>query len=84
MMLLTMSNKQGQYYAPHYVTMSPLCRAGIESVFNLQQPGEHKNCGPGLEESSGFTYLPEHLMSQGGVCIGCDYYFRLCLAAMTM
>ena len=44
-------------------------RAGIESVFNLQQPGEHKNCGPGLEESSGFTYQPEHLMSQGGVCV---------------
>ncbi|XP_065901024.1 uncharacterized protein [Dysidea avara] len=40
-------------------------QAGIESVFNLQQPGEHKNCGPGLEESSGFTYQPEHLMSQG-------------------
>ena len=29
-------------------------RVGIQSVFNLQQPGEHKNCGPGIEESSGF------------------------------
>ena len=38
---------------------------GIQSVFNLQQPGEHKNCGPGIEESSGFSYLPEDLMSEG-------------------
>ena len=37
-------------------------RVGIQSVFNLQQPGEHKNYEPGLEESS---YLPENLMSEG-------------------
>ena len=38
---------------------------GIQSVFNLQQPGEHKNCGAGLEESSDFSYLPEDLISDG-------------------
>ena len=41
------------------------CRAGIQSVFNLQQAGEHKNCGPGIEESSGFSYRPDDLMSEG-------------------
>ena len=30
-------------------------------MFNLQTPGEHAQCGPGLE-SSGFTYNPEELM----------------------
>ena len=42
-----------------------LCSAGIGTVINLQLPGEHAKCGPGLE-SSGFTYQPEELMRHGG------------------
>jgi hypothetical protein len=36
-------------------------RWGITAVINLQHPGEHANCGFGLE-SSGFTYNPEDFM----------------------
>lgn len=42
-------------------------RNGINAVINLQTPGEHAHCGPGLEES-GFTYIPEYLMKN-------DIYF---------
>ncbi|XP_014663674.1 PREDICTED: protein tyrosine phosphatase domain-containing protein 1-like, partial [Priapulus caudatus] len=36
-------------------------RHGINSVINLQKPGEHNSCGNSLEES-GFTYDPQVFM----------------------
>ena len=39
-------------------------RAGITSVFNVQQRGEHPHCGPGLDPSSGFTYPTELFMQR--------------------
>jgi len=37
-------------------------RNNICSIINLQRPGEHASCGPGLEKDSLFTYLPQHFM----------------------
>lgn len=31
----------------------------IGAVFNLQSFGEHMSCGDGIEQTSGFSYLPE-------------------------
>ncbi|CAJ0928589.1 unnamed protein product, partial [Mesorhabditis belari] len=39
-------------------------RAGIRAVLNLEEPGEHAQCGPGLLPS-GFTYEPEWFMKAG-------------------
>ncbi|KPM02936.1 tyrosine phosphatase domain-containing 1-like protein [Sarcoptes scabiei] len=38
------------------------------TLINLQEPGEHSNCGPPLEESSGFSYEPKIFMDN-------DIYF---------
>lgn len=40
-------------------------RAGVTAVFNLTEAGEHPCCGHGLEQSSGFPYLPETFMEEG-------------------
>lgn len=40
-------------------------RKGITAVLNLTEAGEHPYCGDGLEESSGFPYLPEIFMQEG-------------------
>ena len=40
-------------------------KLGINSIFNLQVINEHPNCGDGIEESSGFAYLPEDFMNEG-------------------
>ncbi|KAK3547686.1 hypothetical protein QTP86_026932, partial [Hemibagrus guttatus] len=40
-------------------------RCGLRTVINLQQPGEHADCGNPLEPESGFTYLPETFMEAG-------------------
>ncbi|XP_052085009.1 protein tyrosine phosphatase domain-containing protein 1-like [Mytilus californianus] len=37
---------------------------GITSVISIQKPGEHADCGYGLEES-GFTYDPQMFMENG-------------------
>lgn len=37
----------------------------MTAVFNLTEAGEHPYCGDGLEESSGFPYLPETFMREG-------------------
>lgn len=34
-------------------------------MFNLTEAGEHPCCGHGLEQSSGFPYLPETFMKEG-------------------
>ncbi|GAA6081640.1 protein tyrosine phosphatase domain-containing protein 1, partial [Tachysurus ichikawai] len=38
---------------------------GLRTIINLQQPGEHADCGNPLEPESGFTYLPETFMEAG-------------------
>ena len=46
---------------------------GIRTVINLQEPGEHANCGPQLEPESGFTYDPKIFMdnnSKWKICFG--------------
>ena len=35
--------------------------AGIQSIINLQTPGEHASCGPPLDPS-GFSYNPQTFM----------------------
>ena len=42
-------------------------RKGVKGVFNLQEIGEHPNCGDGLETESGMSYLPEELVKS--ICI---------------
>ena len=41
-------------------------RWGITAVINLQHPGEHANCGFGLEKD-GFTYNPQVFMDNGSM-----------------
>lgn len=41
-----------------------LASLGVKSLINLQEPGEHKNCGCPLEPS-GFTYEPTTFMDYG-------------------
>lgn len=36
----------------------------IKTIINLQEPGEHANCGNGLH-SSGFSYDPQIFMKNG-------------------
>ena len=45
-----------------FVSCYECSRVGINSVMNLQHPGEHASCGYGLEEGSGFSYIPEDFM----------------------
>ena len=35
----------------------------IGSIINLQEAGEHEQCGDGIEVQSGFAYLPEVWMN---------------------
>jgi protein tyrosine phosphatase domain-containing protein 1 len=35
----------------------------VYAVLNLQEQGEHPHCGDGIISDSGFSYLPEELMS---------------------
>jgi hypothetical protein len=42
-------------------------RNNIKSIINLQEPGEHANCGNALT-SSGFSYDPTLFMENNGKC----------------
>ncbi|XP_078270047.1 protein tyrosine phosphatase domain-containing protein 1 isoform X2 [Rhinoraja longicauda] len=48
-----------------YSIIEQFKRHGINTVINLQRPGEHSRCGNPLETESGFTYLPEVFMEAG-------------------
>lgn len=48
-------------------------RANIMTLINLQEPGEHSNCGPPLEESSGFSYEPKIFMDNDSLLMAFDY-----------
>lgn len=43
-------------------------QSGINTIINLQEPGEHANCGPPLETTSGFTYDPKIFMDNNSKC----------------
>lgn len=47
-----------------YGILSTFATSNILSIFNLQQSGEHVNCGDGIEEG-GFSYNPEIFMDSG-------------------
>jgi hypothetical protein len=51
-----------------------LLAAGIRSIINLQTPGEHHACGPGLLETSGFSYDPQDFMAKGIFFYNVSYY----------
>lgn len=52
-------------YMEEYKIVKAFAKAGITSIINLQEPGEHEQCGNGIHASSGFSYLPETWMSAG-------------------
>ena len=58
-------------------TLQELQRLNFGMVLNLEETGEHANCGPGNLPASGFTYDPETVMAAG---IG---YFHMCWPDMT-
>jgi len=37
----------------------------VGAIFNLQEPGEHPNCGDGIDFNIGFSYDPHEFQSQG-------------------
>lgn len=42
-----------------YNLISAFKEKKIGAIFNLQSFGEHVSCGDGIEQTSGFSYLPE-------------------------
>jgi hypothetical protein len=52
---LVVANRLPEWFASH----------GIMAIFNLQEPGEHGNCGSGILASSGFSYSLEDFMAAG-------------------
>ena len=51
-------------------------RNGIRSIFNLQSRDEHKDCGEGLEKSSGFSYDPIDFTKAGSIESLIDLYSK--------
>jgi hypothetical protein len=49
----------------------------INSVFCLQEPGEHALCGDGIIERTGFSYDPEEFFKNG------IYFYNFCWKDMT-
>ncbi|XP_024535677.1 protein tyrosine phosphatase domain-containing protein 1-like isoform X2 [Selaginella moellendorffii] len=45
-----------------YSVLEQFAKCGLGAIFNLQEPGEHGDCGPGIKVESGFSYTPESLM----------------------
>ncbi|XP_062872068.1 protein tyrosine phosphatase domain-containing protein 1 [Trichomycterus rosablanca] len=48
-----------------YQVIDQFHRCGVRSLMNLQQRGEHADCGNALVPESGFTYRPESFMEAG-------------------
>ena len=44
-------------------------KAGISTIFNLQQNGEHQLCGDGVDQSSGFAYNPQFFIDNGSTLV---------------
>lgn len=57
-----------------YILILYLNRKGITSVISIQKPGEHADCGYGLEKS-GFTYDPQMFMENGSKISLQDWVF---------
>ena len=45
--------------------LQQLARLDFGMLLNLQEAGEHAHCGPGVLDSSGFSYHPETVMRAG-------------------
>ncbi|CAJ0579476.1 unnamed protein product, partial [Mesorhabditis spiculigera] len=58
--ILAMSRPLRAHFEEHEL-IENFQREGICAVFNLEEPGEHAHCGPGIL-ASGFTYDPEWFM----------------------
>lgn len=74
-------------HTPSLLISAPHSRAGITSVFNVQQRGEHPHCGPGLDPSSGFTYATEVFMqhkSEWPLHTQCKYIEMCCSKLLVM
>lgn len=52
-----------------YDIMAQLKSHSIHSIVNLQVPGEHPNCGDGILQASGFSYLPEEDINRRSCCL---------------
>lgn len=37
-------------------------RLGVAAIINLEEKGEHPNCGHGIHKESGYAYFPEEFM----------------------
>ncbi|ORX87783.1 hypothetical protein BCR32DRAFT_239887 [Anaeromyces robustus] len=53
-----------------YNLINEFKKNNILSIINLEEFGEHPNCGDGIELSSGFAYKPEDFMNEGS-----SYYY---------
>lgn len=59
-------------------------RYGIGSIFNLQEPGEHAICGPGIKAITGLSYSPEMFMDKNGkLTIAKEFFSKIHLLFMT-
>ncbi|XP_024914940.1 protein tyrosine phosphatase domain-containing protein 1, partial [Cynoglossus semilaevis] len=65
---LLASSRPSTQIIDRYNIIDQFKRNGIKTVINLQIPGEHADCGSGLEPESGFSYCPEVFMEN-------DIYF---------
>ena len=49
-------------------TLSDFRSKNVKGIINLQEMGEHSNCGSGVLKKSGFSYDPDYFM-EAGVCV---------------
>ncbi|KAK3580159.1 hypothetical protein CHS0354_030274 [Potamilus streckersoni] len=47
-----------------YDQLKEFKKQGIQSILNLQTPGEHADCGPNKLDPSGFSYNPQAFMDE--------------------
>src|SRR5258708_5778296 len=59
--------EQFKKYTPSGINKLTSIRNGITAIINLQEPGEHANCGHGIGEN-GFSYKPEEFMDNKSKC----------------
>jgi len=48
-----------------YDLINEFKKHNLLSIINLEEFGEHPNCGDGIDPSSGFSYKPEDFMNEG-------------------
>jgi protein tyrosine phosphatase domain-containing protein 1 len=52
-----------QEYVAKFSLVDAFVKNNIGMILNLQEVGEHDNCGPGNLPKSGFTYDPDSFMA---------------------